>query len=93
MLIAPALPLALIHPTAWKWNSANFAVTEFSELPLLRSIESSRRAFSSGIMLLCKKGYEPLGLSLWKRHKERSRWHGARRRAEHHPNCIPRCPR
>ena len=32
MLIAPALPLALIHPTAWKWNSANFALTEFSEV-------------------------------------------------------------
>ena len=26
MLIAPALPLALIHPSVWKWNSANFAV-------------------------------------------------------------------
>ena len=32
MLIAPALPLALIHPTAWKGNSANFALTEFSEV-------------------------------------------------------------
>jgi hypothetical protein len=29
VLIAPALPLALIHPTAWKWNSANVAVAEF----------------------------------------------------------------
>ncbi len=32
MLIAPALPLALIHPTAWKWNSPKFAGTEFSEV-------------------------------------------------------------
>jgi hypothetical protein len=32
VLIAPALPLALIHPTAWKWNSANFAYTEFYEV-------------------------------------------------------------
>jgi hypothetical protein len=32
VLIAPALPLALIHPTAWKWNSANFALTELSEV-------------------------------------------------------------
>jgi hypothetical protein len=32
VLIAPALPLALIHPTAWKGNSANFALTEFSEV-------------------------------------------------------------
>src|SRR5215211_7510576 len=27
-----ALPLALIHSSAWKGNSANFAVTEFSEV-------------------------------------------------------------
>ena len=25
MLIAPALPFALIHPSAWKWNSPKFA--------------------------------------------------------------------
>ena len=37
---------------------------KFSELPLLRSIESSRRAWSSGIMLICGKGYDPLGFSL-----------------------------
>jgi hypothetical protein len=35
VLIAPALPLALIHPTAWKVNSANFALTEVSEVRLL----------------------------------------------------------
>jgi hypothetical protein len=29
MLTAPALPLARIHRSAWKGNSANFAVTEF----------------------------------------------------------------
>jgi hypothetical protein len=28
----PALPLALIHPSAWNRNSANFALTEFSEV-------------------------------------------------------------
>jgi hypothetical protein len=29
-LTAPALaPTALIHPSAWKWNSANFSLTEF----------------------------------------------------------------
>src|SRR5215208_6426453 len=22
----------VIHPSAWKWNSANFAITEFSEV-------------------------------------------------------------
>jgi hypothetical protein len=42
VLIAPALPLALIHPTAWKWNSANdFALTEFSEVQL-RNAERRR---------------------------------------------------
>ena len=29
---APALPLALIHRSAWKGNSPNFAITEFSEV-------------------------------------------------------------
>ena len=49
MLIAPALPLALIHPTAWKWNSANyFAVTEFSEVQLREAERFSvRRVMSS----------------------------------------------
>jgi hypothetical protein len=28
---APALLFALIHPSAWNRNSANFAITEFSE--------------------------------------------------------------
>jgi hypothetical protein len=28
----PGFPLTLIHPSAWKWNSANFALTEFSEV-------------------------------------------------------------
>jgi hypothetical protein len=28
----PALLLALIHPSAWNRNSANFAITEFSEV-------------------------------------------------------------
>jgi hypothetical protein len=26
------VPLLLIHRSAWKWNSANFALTEFSEV-------------------------------------------------------------
>ena len=26
------LPLALIHPSAWKWHSANFACRSFSEV-------------------------------------------------------------
>jgi hypothetical protein len=30
--------LVLIHPNAWKENSANFAVTEFSEVELPLSI-------------------------------------------------------
>ena len=48
MLIAPALPFALIHPTAWKWNSANFAVTEFSEVQLREAERFSvRRVMSS----------------------------------------------
>jgi hypothetical protein len=47
----------------------------FSELPLVRSIESSRRAFSSGIMLICAKGYDPLGFSLEEaRTKEQMAW-------------------
>jgi len=29
---ASALSLASIHPSAWKKNSANFAVTEFQEV-------------------------------------------------------------
>jgi hypothetical protein len=29
---APALPFALIHRSAWNRNSANFAITEFSEV-------------------------------------------------------------
>jgi hypothetical protein len=29
---ASALSLAPIHPSAWKWNSANFAMTDFSEV-------------------------------------------------------------
>jgi hypothetical protein len=37
---------------------------EFSELPLVRIIGSSHRAWSSGIMLICAKGYDPLGFSL-----------------------------
>jgi hypothetical protein len=32
LLRTPALPLALIHRSAWKWNSANFACTEFYEV-------------------------------------------------------------
>jgi hypothetical protein len=31
-LVAPALLYALIHPSAWKGHSANFALTEFSEV-------------------------------------------------------------
>ena len=27
-----ALLVALIHPSAWKWNSPNFALTAFSEV-------------------------------------------------------------
>jgi hypothetical protein len=34
MLVIPALFLTLIHPSAWNWNSANFALTEFSEVVL-----------------------------------------------------------
>jgi dipeptidyl aminopeptidase/acylaminoacyl peptidase len=34
LLTAPALLLALIHRSAWKRNSANFAFWGFSELPL-----------------------------------------------------------
>ena len=30
--VGEARSLALIHPSAWKWNSANFAFTEFSEV-------------------------------------------------------------
>ena len=33
---APAFLLALIHRSAWKKNSANFAVTEFGEVRLAR---------------------------------------------------------
>jgi hypothetical protein len=29
---ASALPATFIHPSAWKGNSANFALTEFSEV-------------------------------------------------------------
>jgi hypothetical protein len=32
LLAASALFLTLIHPSAWKWNSANFAITEFYEV-------------------------------------------------------------
>jgi hypothetical protein len=34
VLIAPALPLALIHPTAWKWNSPKSTSTSlYSSCP------------------------------------------------------------
>jgi hypothetical protein len=32
LLAAPALPFDSIHQSTWKWNSANFAPTEFSEV-------------------------------------------------------------
>jgi hypothetical protein len=32
MNLREGLTLKPIHPSAWKWNSANFAVTEFSEV-------------------------------------------------------------
>ena len=32
----PGFPLTLIHRSAWNMNSANFALTEFSESRLLR---------------------------------------------------------
>jgi hypothetical protein len=48
---------------------------EFSEVPLVRIIGSSHRAFSSGIMLICGKGYDPLGFSLeGPRRKEQMAW-------------------
>jgi hypothetical protein len=33
--------VALTHPSAWKWNSANFALTEFSEVRIHRILGSS----------------------------------------------------
>jgi hypothetical protein len=32
----PGIPLTLIHSSAWKMDSANFALTEFSEVRLPR---------------------------------------------------------
>src|SRR5215204_1063897 len=37
---APVLLIALIHPSAWKGNSANFALTEFSEVRIHRVLGS-----------------------------------------------------
>ena len=37
-----AFLLALIHPSAWNWNSANFALTEFSEIDVY--VGCSRRS-------------------------------------------------
>jgi hypothetical protein len=41
-LWAPTLPLALIHPSAWNRNSANFALTAFSETRGRSTIRSTR---------------------------------------------------
>jgi hypothetical protein len=32
MCEAPIVPYPLIHPSAWKWDSRNFAQTQFSEV-------------------------------------------------------------
>ena len=40
-------PHELIHRSAWKWNSANFALTEFFEV--------AHRASGSGIMVVVER--------------------------------------
>jgi hypothetical protein len=35
LLVIPALFLTLIHRSAWEGNSANFALTKFSEVRLI----------------------------------------------------------
>jgi hypothetical protein len=55
--------------------SPNLLEGEFSELHLFRIMGSSRWAWSSGIMLICAKGYDPLGFSLEEaRTKEQMAW-------------------
>jgi hypothetical protein len=41
---APALLLALIHRSTWNKNSANFVMTEFSEIPDSRVTLGANRA-------------------------------------------------
>jgi hypothetical protein len=49
LLAASALLLALIHPTTWKMNSANFAITAFSEVRPRSSHLAVLRSWCSGI--------------------------------------------
>jgi hypothetical protein len=43
-----ALSLAPIHRSAWKGNSQNFALTEFSEVSIARPLKSLNREFVGG---------------------------------------------
>src|SRR5215207_1407688 len=43
---ASALLSALIHRSAWNRNSANFAITEFSEVRMLRGLSLTSFAYS-----------------------------------------------
>src|SRR5829696_4114451 len=45
--LRPLLSPSLIHPSAWKENSANFAVTEFSEVRLKDVLGITRRRLPS----------------------------------------------
>ena len=51
-LVAPALLYALIHPSAWKGHSANFALTEFYEV---RRIRLPRTLLNRPTMLLATR--------------------------------------
>jgi hypothetical protein len=44
--VARLLARPLIHPSAWKGNSTNFAITEFSELRVYGVLGSSAQARS-----------------------------------------------
>jgi hypothetical protein len=46
-LHALALLLALIHPSAWKGNSANFAFTEFQEVRRLSALFEAALSLAS----------------------------------------------
>jgi hypothetical protein len=52
LLISPGLLHALIHRSAWKMNSRNFAFTEFYEVRLLDVLRSWRWAKPGGIMVV-----------------------------------------
>src|SRR5215216_3604764 len=53
-IVAGSKPWWPIHRSAWKWNSANFAITEFSEVHLTRDVAKrlSASAGWSGSLLL-----------------------------------------